>query len=163
MSKVTECDEPEKLNDTGDMPAFMETIKEDVDINEDLTVDVADVNFPNSVAQGMACGNIQVIFVLTGESKSMIYDTKSRQVNVDCQTTANIGDVKLEATYGSPSIIPTVEVGDRNPFGVGSTVKVSFGNCGIPKTLACLYCGFDHNGVGVDNETWSQWQTPEVI
>ena len=28
MSKVTECDEPDKLNDTGDMPSFMEKIKE---------------------------------------------------------------------------------------------------------------------------------------
>ena len=164
MSKVTECDEPDKLNGTGDMPSFMEKIREDLGINEDLTVDVADLKFPNSVAQGVTCGNVQVVFVLTGESKSMIYDTKSRQVNIDCQKLANIGDVKIDVTYGSYDVrsIPTVEVGDRNPFGITSTVKVSFGNCGIPKTLACLYCGFNDNGAGVDTETWSQWQTQEV-
>ena len=158
-SKVSQCDEPQKVYGIGDQPEFMETIQENITIGGDLTLDVTDLPFPST-----SCGNIQIVFVLTNSAQSQIYDTRSRSVQIDCQKMGNIGDVKIDVINGSPSTnIPIVQVGDRNPFGINATVKVSLGSCVAPQTMACLYCGFNDNVVGVDNETWNQWQTQEVI
>ena len=160
-SKVSQCDEPQKVYGVDDQPEFMENIQENITISRDLTLDVTDLPFPSTLN---TCGKIEIVFVLTNSAQSRIYDTRSRSVQIDCQKMGNIGDVKIDVISGSPSTsIPIAQVGDRNPFGINATVKVSIGSCGAPQTMACLYCGFDDNVVGVDNETWNQWQTQEVI
>ena len=70
-------------------------------------------------------------------------------------------DVRLNVTYTSTNIT-TVEVGQSNPFPDGSEVIIEYGGCHVPKTMSCLYCGFDDGQVGVDEETWNTWQTIEV-
>ena len=83
------------------------------------------------------------------------------QINVECHSNENQGDIKITTSYTSTEI-PVVEVGDENPFGQGSQVTVDYGRCLWPKAMACLYCGFDEGRVGVDDETWDTWQTIEV-
>ena len=136
----------------------MEPVQQNITIGTDLTLDVTDLPF-RSISN--TCGKVQIVFVLTNADLSRIYDTRSRSVQIDCKKSEDLGDVKIEIE-GSTSI-PMVNVGDRNPFGVNARAKVSLGNCIAPQTMACLYCGFDGNMVGVDNETWYQWLTQEVI
>ena len=140
-------------------------------VNTDLTSDVSNLEFPTEVTTGQLCGPIRVVFRVLDNNGVMILGQKttSIEVNVDCSLVSNSsrfvgnGDVKLDVTYGS-SDIPVVEVGDRNPFGATTQVKVDFGNCYWPKTAACLYCGFDEEtgGVGLDDETWNAISTIEV-
>ena len=113
------------------------------------------------MAKGTICGDVRVVFVLTDTQQSNIYDTTSLKINVACPSSTDIGDPSLNVTYGYNNI-PTVQVGDRNPFGSDSEVMVDYGKCAMPKTMACLYCGFDDDKVGVDDATWALWQTKEV-
>ena len=158
MSKVGECDEPDNL---AELPTFMEIMQTGVTIKADLTADLTAIAFPTGVADGTTCGNVRILFVLTDSQKSTIYDTTSLQIIVACPSSRDVGYVNLSVTYGY-SNIPTVQVGDRNPFGSDSAVRVDYVNCARPKSMACLYCGFDDDKVGVDDNTWARWQTKEV-
>ena len=89
--------------------------------------------------------------------------TTSILVEVDCST-VEIQDVKLDVQYGNGDI-PTVQVGDRNPFGDETEIEVDVGSCYMPKTLACMYCGFDmekEKMVGLDDDMWEAISTVEV-
>ena len=164
MSSISECDEPTQL-DT--LPEYLQQLTTDTDsfviINDNLTSDLSNFMFPPDVSEGKICGNIRVILALkaTSSGETNIHGTKSMQINVNCHSNENQGDVKITTSYTS-SDIPVVEVGDENPFGQGSQVTVDYGNCHSPKAMACLYCGFDDGSVGVDDETWDTWQTIEV-
>ena len=164
MSKVSECDEPTDISSS--IPAYMEKMEipsGHATISDNLTSDVSEFEFPSDVTEGKVCGIVRVIFVLKDDSGSeeILYGTKSVQLNITCPSNENMEDVRLLVNYSSTDI-PTVEVGDRNPFGAGSEVIVDFGGCLMPKTFGCLYCGFDEGQVGVDDETWDTWQTVEV-
>ena len=95
--------------------------------------------------------------------------TTSIQVEVDCSS-FEMGDVKLDVQFdeGSGSgEAPVVQVGDENPFGDGTSIEVEFGSCYLPKTMACMYCGFDMEKgydemVGLDDEMWEAISTIEV-
>ena len=156
LSKIQECDEP----DPAEIPPFMEIIQEDIAVNDDLTIDVSGIAFPGNEA---SCGNHQIVFILTSSIDKQVFDRRSRPVKINCES--NVADVKIElgnAAQGEVLNVPDVEVGDQNPFGYETSVKVSSGTCLNAQTMACLYCGFDGNSVGVDNQTWYQWQTMEV-
>ena len=101
-------------------------------------------------------------FSSDARNSQKVYGTKSLQINVTCLSNDNLEDTSLNAVYGSEDI-PEVEVGDENPFGVESEVIVNYGSCHSPKTMACMYCGFDDGMVGVDEDSWNMWQTIEVI
>ena len=140
----------------------MHMIQTNIPVNEDLTIDVSDIPFPNN---STSCGNNQVVFVLASSIDSQIYDRRSHPIHVHCNE-GNKGDVKIylnNAAQGELLNIPNVQIGDPNPFGVDTSVRFSSGNCANPQAMACLYCGFDGHKIGVDNETWFQWQTMEVI
>ena len=89
--------------------------------------------------------------------------TASIQVSVDCSS-FEMRDVKLAVKYGS-SEAPVVQVGDKNPFGDGTEITVDSGSCYMPKTMACMYCGFemDTGDVGLDEDTWAAISTIEVL
>ena len=70
-------------------------------------------------------------------------------------------DVKLDVKYGS-SEAPVVQVGDENPFGTDSEINVDVGSCYLPKTMACMYCGFEDGNVGLDEDMWDAISTIEV-
>ena len=173
VSKITECDEPTNIYDleSTNQPISLAMQPASAAVNTDLTSDVSNLEFPTEVTTGQLCGPIRVVFRVLDNNGVMILGQKttSIEVNVDCSLVSNSsrfvgnGDVKLDVTYGS-SDIPVVEVGDRNPFGATTQVKVDFGNCYWPKTAACLYCGFDEEtgGVGLDDETWNAISTIEV-
>ena len=169
MSKVTECD---ALGDLNTIPDYMEEmpIKSGyATINNDLTSDVSDFEFPSEVAENQVYGNVRIIFVVVDDSGNQVYGTKSLQVKIESHSNASMGDVKLNVTYGSEQVngttseVPLVEVGDLNPFGIGSNVTIDYGSCYSPKTIACLYCGFDDGDVGVDEDTWNTWQSVQVF
>ena len=160
---MPECDEP---NDISAIPEFMQklTIPSGyATIANDLKSDVSDFELPLDVSEGKTCGNVRIVFVLKDDSGSetITYGTKSVQIHIACVSNTNMGDVKLTTTYAS-SEIPVVEVGDSNPFGAGSEVSVEYGDCHAPKTIACMYCGFEDGNVGGDDETWNMWDTIEV-
>jgi len=103
------------------------------------------------------------VFVLASSIDNIVFDRQSHPVKIVCE--GNIPDVKIElnnAAQGEVLNIPSVQIGDQNPFGVDTSVKISSGECHTAHAMACLYCGFDGNNVGIDNQTWYQWQTMEV-
>ena len=138
----------------------MEIIQEDIAVNDDLTIDMSDVDFPDKVS---SCGNHKIVFVLASSIDKQVFDRRSHPVKIDCGK--NVADIKIElgnAAQGEVLNIPNVKVGDQNPFGYETSVKLSSGTCLNAQTMACLYCGFDGNSVGVDNQTWYQWQSMGV-
>ena len=160
VARVSECDELSKLSE--------EAIKSDIGsapVNDDLSVDLSELDFPSDVNSAQTCGQIRVMFWATNNDGVLIEDqeTTSIQVNVKCQSLESVKDVKLDVIYGTEEI-PVIEPGDKNPFGETSQVKVDIGDCYMPKTVACLYCGFDFDSgrVGLDDETWDAISTIEV-
>ena len=135
----------------------------DVMIGSNLTSDVSNLEFPSDYAEQKRCGNIRIIFVIKEivGSSERIHGTKSIQINITCPSNDNLDDTSIHAIYESEEI-PDVEVGDINPFGPGSHVIMNYGNCYSPKTMACMYCGFEDGIVGVDDDSWNLWQTIEV-
>ena len=163
LSKVTECDFPEMPENNGEVPPFMVMLQGDAGITNELTADVSKLVLPDAVDKGDICGPLKIVFALWNNSNSQAgkfvqsQKTASIPVHIECEA----GDVKLEATYGS-SDVPSIEVGAKNPFGAGSSVKVDYGSCYMPKTMACLYCGFDDGKVGIEDSTWNAWTTIQV-
>ena len=165
VSKVSECDIVQ--DDSTSVPDFMQQMvapSGDPNIRSNLTSDVSELEFPSDIAEGRMCGNLRIIFIVKEDARNSqkVYGTKSLQINVTCLSNDNLEDTSLNAVYGSEDI-PEVEVGDENPFGVESEVIVNYGSCHSPKTMACMYCGFDDGMVGVDEDSWNMWQTIEVI
>ena len=160
VTRVSECDEVSKLSE--------EAIKSDIGsapVNDDLSVDLSDLDFPSDVSSAKTCGPIRVMFWATNNDGDLIegQETTSIQVNIKCNSLESVKDVKLDVIYGTEEI-PVIEPGDKNPFGEISQVTVDTGDCYMPKTVACLYCGFDFdNGtVGLDNDTWDAISTIQV-
>ena len=135
----------------------------DVMIGTNLTSDISDLEFPSDYLEQKKCGNIRIIFVIKeiAGSSGRIHGTKSIQINITCPSNDNLEDTSIQAIYESEEI-PDVEVGDTNPFGLGSNVIMNYGSCHSPKTMACMYCGFEDGIVGVDDDSWNLWQTIEV-
>ena len=135
----------------------------DVMIGNNLTSDLSNLEFPSAYAEQKRCGNVRIIFMIKeiARSSERIHGTKSIQINITCPSTDNLDDTSIQAIYESEEI-PDVEVGDTNPFGLGSNVIMNYGSCHSPKTMACMYCGFEDGIVGVDDDSWNLWQTIEV-
>ena len=160
VARVSECDELSKPSE--------EAIKSDIGsapVNDDLSVDLSELDFSSDVNSAQTCGPIRVMFWATNNDDVLIenQETTTIQVNVKCQSFESVKDVKLDVIYGTEEI-PVIEPGDKNPFGETSQVNVDIGDCYMPKTVACLYCGFDFDSgrVGLDEETWGAISTIEV-
>ena len=166
ISKIPECNEPEKVyneSNNDDFPSFMGVMLTNDPVKDDLTVDVTDLVISNAFK---FCGSNKIVYVLASSDGKQLYDSTSQSVRIDCQERGMGGDVKIELgndIQGELLNIPNVQIGDRNPFGDETSVKISSASCLDLKPMACLYCGFDGNRVGVDNQTWYQWQTMEVM
>ena len=162
LSKIPECNEPEKVYDAVETPPFMHMIQANIPVNEDLTIDVSDIQFSNNAT---SCGSNQIVFVLASSIDSHIYDRRSHQIQVNCNE-GNKGDVRIYLSNAAQAYSAhgsNLQIGNPNPFGVDTSVRFSSGTCTNPQTMACLYCGFDGQKIGVDNETWYQWKSVEVI
>ena len=164
LAKVSECDD--NHDDVTLLPQLMEQMTNpsgDTTISSNLTADISEIEFPSDVAEGKICGNVRIIFMIKGNTRNSprIYGTKSVQINITCPSNDNLDDTSIQAIYGSEEI-PDVNVGDTNPFGNETDIIVSYGSCKSPKTMACMYCGFEDGLVGVDDDSWNLWQTIEV-
>ena len=160
VARVSECDELSKPSE--------EAIKSDIGsapVNDDLSVDLSELDFPSDVNSAQTCGPIRVMFWATNNDGDLIegQETTSIQVNIKCNSLESVKDVKLGVIYGTEEI-PVIEPGDKNPFGEKSQVKVDTGDCYMPKIVACLYCGFefDSGKVGLDDDTWDAISTIQV-
>ena len=167
---VTECDDPTSNNASGE---FAFPLEGRGPISSDLTANVKDLSV--SSLQTLCSWNyiskqVRIVFMMLDESGKMVegQTTTSILVEVDCSS-FEIRDVKLDVEYGANSELTdnlkVVQVGDRNPFGDDTEIEVDVGSCYMPKTLACMYCGFDMEKemmVGLDDEMWEAISTVEV-
>ena len=162
---VTECDDPTSSNASGE---FAFPLEGRGLISSDLTADVKDLSissFQTLCSWKYISKQVRIVFMMLDDNGKMVegQTTTSILVEVDCST-VEIRDVKLDVQYGNGDI-PTVQVGDRNPFGDETEIEVDVGSCYMPKTLACMYCGFDmekEKMVGLDDDMWEAISTVEV-
>ena len=137
-------------------------------ISSDLTADVKDLSISSLqtlCSWKYISKQVRIVFMMLDDNGKMVegQTTTSILVEVDCSS-VEIRDVKLDVQYGNDDV-PIVQVGDRNPFGEGTEIEVDVGSCYMPKTLACMYCGFDMEKelmVGLDDEMWEAISTVEV-
>ena len=162
---VTECDDPTSSNASGE---FAFPLEGRGLISSDLTADVKDLSissFQTLCSWKYISKQVRIVFMMLDDNGKMVegQTTTSILVEDDCST-VEIRDVKLDVQYGNGDI-PTVQVGDRNPFGDETEIEVDVGSCYMPKTLACMYCGFDmekEKMVGLDDDMWEAISTVEV-
>ena len=159
---VTECDDPTNNNASG---AFSFPLEGRGTISNDLTADVKDLGLQSlsSLCSWKFISNkVRIVFMMLDENGKIVegQTTTSIQADIDCAS-FEVRDVKLDVKYGS-SEAPVVQVGDENPFGTDSEINVDVGSCYLPKTMACMYCGFEDGAVGLDEDMWDAISTIEV-